>query len=130
MCLRDTTAKASRSVLKLPEVYDTIQSHYLPITLVTHLPQSVSRSFSSRLDTFGALPCDCARFSLRSLKREALPHVSEVLMLAKTDCVLIITDHDAVDYGLIGEHAGLVVDTRNAMARVPEDRVSARVVKA
>ena len=51
-------------------------------------------------------------------------------MLAKTDCVLIITDHDAVDYGLIGEHAGLVVDTRNAMARVPGDRVSARVVKA
>ena len=51
-------------------------------------------------------------------------------VLAKTDCVLIITDHDAVDYGLVGEHAGLVVDTRNAMARVPEDRISARVVKA
>jgi UDP-N-acetyl-D-glucosamine dehydrogenase len=51
-------------------------------------------------------------------------------MLAGTDCVLVVTDHDAVDYELVGKHAGLVVDTRNAMARVPEDRVKARVVKA
>jgi UDP-N-acetyl-D-glucosamine dehydrogenase len=30
--------------------------------------------------------------------------------------VLIATDHDAVDYGLVAEHAKLVVDSRNAMA--------------
>ena len=45
-----------------------------------------------------------------------------------TDCVLIVTDHSAVDYDLIGKHAGLVVDTRNAMARVENPR--ARIVKA
>ena len=51
-------------------------------------------------------------------------------ILAATDCVLIITDHDAVDYELVGEHAGLIVDTRNAMASVAPERVRARVVKA
>jgi UDP-N-acetyl-D-glucosamine dehydrogenase len=48
--------------------------------------------------------------------------------LAKADAVLIVTDHVAVDYGLIGAHARLVIDTRNAMARVPN--VAARIVKA
>ncbi len=33
------------------------------------------------------------------------------------DAVLISTDHDAVDYGLIADGAKLVVDTRNVMAR-------------
>jgi len=31
------------------------------------------------------------------------------------DCVLIVTNHDAVDYGLVAEHARVVVDTRNAL---------------
>ncbi|MHC4217792.1 MAG: nucleotide sugar dehydrogenase [Planctomycetota bacterium] len=48
--------------------------------------------------------------------------------LAGCDCVLIVTDHDAVDYELIGRHAELVVDTRNAMARVADPR--AEIVKA
>ncbi len=43
-------------------------------------------------------------------------------------CVLIVTDHDAVDYALLGEHAKLIVDTRNAMARVPSFK--ARLVKS
>ncbi|HEB53244.1 MAG TPA: nucleotide sugar dehydrogenase, partial [bacterium] len=38
--------------------------------------------------------------------------------VAGTDCVLIVTDHSAIDWGLIGEHAKLVVDSRNAMAGV------------
>ncbi|MFN3514872.1 MAG: nucleotide sugar dehydrogenase [Phenylobacterium sp.] len=33
------------------------------------------------------------------------------------DAVLISTDHDAVDYGLLADHARLIVDTRNAFAR-------------
>ncbi len=37
--------------------------------------------------------------------------------LAGYDAVLISTDHDAVDYGLIAKAAKLVVDTRNVMAR-------------
>lgn len=52
----------------------------------------------------------------------------EPAMLEAQDAVLIITDHDAVDYELIGRHARLVVDSRNAMARVTGPR--ARVVKA
>jgi UDP-N-acetyl-D-glucosamine dehydrogenase len=50
--------------------------------------------------------------------------------LRAMDCVLILTDHDAVDYGMLGEHATLVVDTRNAMATVPLSKRRARVVKA
>jgi len=48
--------------------------------------------------------------------------------LKKYDCVLISTDHSAVDYELVGAHAKLVVDTRNAMARVKHP--AARIVKA
>jgi UDP-N-acetyl-D-glucosamine dehydrogenase len=48
--------------------------------------------------------------------------------LKETDAVLISTDHSSVDYGLIGEHARLVVDTRNAMARA--GKAKARVVRA
>lgn len=33
------------------------------------------------------------------------------------DAVLIATDHDSVDYPMIGANAALIVDTRNAMAR-------------
>jgi UDP-N-acetyl-D-glucosamine dehydrogenase len=38
--------------------------------------------------------------------------------LAEHDCVLIVTDHTNVDYDLVGRHAQLIVDTRNAMAGV------------
>jgi len=34
------------------------------------------------------------------------------------DCVLIATDHDAVDYALVVRHARLVVDTRNVCRRL------------
>jgi len=44
------------------------------------------------------------------------------------DLVLIVTDHKAVDYAMIGQHAQLIVDTRNAMANVADP--IARVVKA
>ena len=37
-------------------------------------------------------------------------------VLASCDAVLIATDHDGVDYALVGEHAPVIVDTRNAMA--------------
>ena len=38
--------------------------------------------------------------------------------LAKQDCVVVVTDHSAVDYKLVAEHSPLVVDTRNAMRNV------------
>jgi UDP-N-acetyl-D-glucosamine dehydrogenase len=37
--------------------------------------------------------------------------------LASCEAVLISTDHDAVDYAAVVEHAKLVIDTRNACAR-------------
>jgi UDP-N-acetyl-D-glucosamine dehydrogenase len=37
--------------------------------------------------------------------------------LGDYDCVLIATDHDAVDYELIGRHARMVIDTRNVMVK-------------
>ena len=37
--------------------------------------------------------------------------------MAGYDAVLIATDHDNVDWGTIGDHARVVVDTRNAMSR-------------
>jgi UDP-N-acetyl-D-glucosamine dehydrogenase len=48
--------------------------------------------------------------------------------LAQQDCVLIITDHTRVDYQQVADHARLVVDTRNALAKTRGSR--ARVVKA
>lgn len=50
--------------------------------------------------------------------------------LARTNAVVIVTDHAAVDYALLGRHARLIVDTRNAMARRAKGPVAARVVKA
>ncbi|WP_374655547.1 nucleotide sugar dehydrogenase [Dongia sp.] len=37
--------------------------------------------------------------------------------IGAADAVLIVTDHDKVDYGLVAAHARLIVDTRNAMTR-------------
>jgi len=37
--------------------------------------------------------------------------------LARYDAVVIVTDHDDVDYSLIAKHARLVLDTRNACRR-------------
>ena len=44
------------------------------------------------------------------------------------DAILIATDHDAVDYGLISVHGKVVIDTRNAMER--HHLPSGNVVKA
>jgi UDP-N-acetyl-D-glucosamine dehydrogenase len=41
------------------------------------------------------------------------------------DCVLIATDHNGVDYGLLADAGVLVVDTRNALADVRSDRIIA-----
>jgi UDP-N-acetyl-D-mannosaminuronate dehydrogenase len=41
---------------------------------------------------------------------------------------VIVTDHEAIDWRMVGRHAALIVDTRNVMAAL--DGVSARVLKA
>lgn len=48
--------------------------------------------------------------------------------LKKADAVVIVTDHDQVDYELVGRAAGLIVDTRNAMSSVKNP--SASIIKA
>jgi len=48
-------------------------------------------------------------------------HVSVPLTAATlqaADAVMIVTDHSQLDYGLIRRHGKLIVDTRNALARV------------
>ena len=60
---------------------------------------------------------------LRMDSRELTPE-----FLAEQDCVLIVTDHTAVDYRRLVRHSRLVVDTRNALADVPAG--AARIVKA
>ncbi|GIX05795.1 MAG: UDP-N-acetyl-D-glucosamine dehydrogenase [Candidatus Poribacteria bacterium] len=39
-------------------------------------------------------------------------------LIEGSDCVLITTHHDQIDYEMIGQHADLIVDTRNAMRSV------------
>lgn len=40
--------------------------------------------------------------------------------LAGFDAVLVVTDHDGVDYAAVAQHAKLVVDTRNALGAVAD----------
>ncbi len=60
------------------------------------------------------------------LGMKSIPLTQETIK--QNDAVLIITDHDCVDYNLIGRHAKLVIDTRNTMASVKSPK--ARVVLA
>lgn len=46
--------------------------------------------------------------------------------LSGSDAAVIVTDHSAINYQFVADHAPLVVDTRNAMSRVTRPR--ARIV--
>jgi UDP-N-acetyl-D-glucosamine dehydrogenase len=70
------------------------------------------------------LPATREHPELAGRRSEAL----EPETLRAVDAVLIATDHDGVDYGLVAEHARLVVDTRNVMAR--HGLTGATIVKA
>ncbi|MCE9506688.1 MAG: nucleotide sugar dehydrogenase [Alphaproteobacteria bacterium] len=39
-------------------------------------------------------------------------------LLQAQDAVMIVTNHDSIDYGMIAKHARLVVDTRNALSGI------------
>lgn len=58
--------------------------------------------------------------------RESVGLDAQVLEAA--DAVVISTDHSTVDYQLVGEHASLIVDTRNVMKGIAG--VRAEIVKA
>ncbi len=55
---------------------------------------------------------------VRRLREEDIDLVSTPLTadaLAAADCVIIVTDHSDIDYGLVARSARMVVDTRNAL---------------
>ncbi|HEV8613370.1 MAG TPA: UDP binding domain-containing protein, partial [Gemmatimonadales bacterium] len=57
------------------------------------------------------VPCfeeDGHRFSSIPLSAETL---------GSADCVIIVTDHSNLDYGLVRRHGRVIVDTRNALGR-------------
>jgi UDP-N-acetyl-D-glucosamine dehydrogenase len=57
--------------------------------------------------------------AIPKMRRHALQLESEEVteeLLREADCVLIATDHSEYDYGWVGRHARLIVDTRNAMS--------------
>lgn len=51
-------------------------------------------------------------------------------LIQEHDCVLIVTDHDATDYQALAMHAGLIVDTRNAMVKFVGNGINGVLVKA
>jgi UDP-N-acetyl-D-glucosamine dehydrogenase len=55
------------------------------------------------------------RFDEDGVERVSQPLTAELLSAA--DCVMIVTDHKSLDWGLIKSHAKTVVDTRNAIRR-------------
>ena len=52
----------------------------------------------------------------------------EPAVIVRSSGILIATDHDAIDYAMILEHAQLIVDTRNVFARKALE--SGKIVKA
>jgi len=55
------------------------------------------------------------RFTEDGVERVSVPLTRQALQAA--DCVMVVTDHSAIDYGQVREHARMVVDTRNALRR-------------
>jgi UDP-N-acetyl-D-glucosamine dehydrogenase len=49
--------------------------------------------------------------------------------LAGFDCAIIVTDHDAIDYGRLVRETALVIDTRNATAQV-DPALGDKIIKA
>jgi UDP-N-acetyl-D-glucosamine dehydrogenase len=64
-------------------------------------------------DPFCPTIADDGHTSLRDLPLHSIPLRADTLREA--DCVVIVTDHSAFDYPMIGREARLVVDTRGVM---------------
>jgi UDP-N-acetyl-D-glucosamine dehydrogenase len=55
-----------------------------------------------------------AKLKDEDIELKSVPLTSDTV--AAADCVIVVTDHSKVDYGLVARHARLVVDTRNALS--------------
>ncbi len=70
----------------------------------------------------------CPMFSVLSQNPIDLNSVPlDKAVIEGSDAVVIITDHDAIEWGQIGEYASLIIDTRNTMAGI---EVKGRLAKA
>lgn len=58
---------------------------------------------------------------------QSVPLNEEVLEAA--DCVVILTKHDDVDYGMIARHTSVVVDTRDAISVADRKNAKAQIVR-
>ncbi|PYO35417.1 MAG: UDP-N-acetyl-D-glucosamine dehydrogenase [Gemmatimonadetes bacterium] len=58
------------------------------------------------------------RFREDGVELVSLPLTAETLRRA--DCVIIVTDHSAIDYALVAREAALIVDTRHVLPRRSE----------
>lgn len=58
---------------------------------------------------------------------ESVPLTAEVVQ--DSDCVVILTKHSKVNYGLIARHAALVVDTRDAISADDRARAGGQIVR-
>ena len=65
------------------------------------------------------------KMRMYDLRKKSVPLTKETLK--KYDCVVVATDHSSYDYEFILKHASLVVDTRNAMNGLANNK---SVVKA
>jgi UDP-N-acetyl-D-glucosamine dehydrogenase len=81
---------------------------------------------SPALDIIRLLEAQGARVSyhdphVAAFTEDGVQHASVALTpetLRAADCVMVVTDHSTVDYRMVSAHARVVVDTRNALARV------------
>lgn len=66
--------------------------------------------------------------SFRTAGREWRSVPLDAETLGAQDCVVIITDHTSVDYGLVAERSPLVFDTRNATAHLRDSHPNITVL--
>lgn len=57
----------------------------------------------------------------------SLPLTEQIL--EQSDCAIIVTDHDGIDYAKVVRHVPLVIDTRNALSPAVRASANARVVR-
>jgi len=87
-----------------------------PALEVMHLLQAKGAVVEYHDPHVPAIPDD-GHTALRDLPMHSVALTPE--WLRGSDCVVVVTDHSAVDYPLVAEHARLVVDARGVMRRVP-----------
>lgn len=58
-----------------------------------------------------------------SLEHEGLPFQSEAGLAGRADCVVIVTDHKGFDYKAIVKESKLIVDTRNALKNISDEKI-------